>query len=194
MAIVTSHRLELVEWDLVTHLPVTERGNRYVLTMVDHFTKFALAFAVPDMTADTTLRCLREFTALLGYPERLLNDQGRNFISAKINDFCSKAGIKHSQTSVAHPNCNGLAEKLNGILVRGVLRKTVAACQNAWDDHLPQAVFDYNSSIHTVTGSEPYELMFGRSAAQRIDRLLQIQTSAPQNPEASGNDCNDLYE
>ena len=32
--------LDIVSLDVVGPLPVTERGNKYILTFVDHFTRF----------------------------------------------------------------------------------------------------------------------------------------------------------
>ena len=44
--------------DHVGPLPETERGNRYVLVVVDRFTHWVEALAVPDVTAETTARVL----------------------------------------------------------------------------------------------------------------------------------------
>ena len=41
-------------------LPVTPRGNRYVLVVSDYFTRWPEAFAVPDQTAETVARTLME--------------------------------------------------------------------------------------------------------------------------------------
>ena len=51
-----------------------------------------------------------------GAPERLLSDQGREFV-AKINDaICNELGIKRSVTSAYHPQTNGLDERTNQTL------------------------------------------------------------------------------
>lgn len=45
--------LDRVSIDLVGPLPETERGNRYILLLTDHFSKWAEAYPVPDQTAMT---------------------------------------------------------------------------------------------------------------------------------------------
>jgi hypothetical protein len=39
--------------DLLGPLPVTPRGNKYILTITDYFTKWVEIVAVPDQTAVT---------------------------------------------------------------------------------------------------------------------------------------------
>ena len=39
--------------DLVGPLPKTARGNRYIVTLVDYFSKWPEAEALPDKTAET---------------------------------------------------------------------------------------------------------------------------------------------
>ena len=43
--------LDIVSLDIVGPLPVTERGNKYILTFVDHFTRFCEA--IPIVRQDT---------------------------------------------------------------------------------------------------------------------------------------------
>ena len=43
--------------DFVGPLPPTQRGNRYILTVVYHFTKHAEAYALPDKEA-VTIACV----------------------------------------------------------------------------------------------------------------------------------------
>jgi hypothetical protein len=40
--------LDVVSLDVVGPLPVTERGNKYLLTFVDHFTRFCEAIPIPS--------------------------------------------------------------------------------------------------------------------------------------------------
>ena len=39
--------------DLVGPLPMTKNGNRYIITLVDYFSKWAEAEALPDKTAES---------------------------------------------------------------------------------------------------------------------------------------------
>ena len=63
--------------DIVGPLPRTQRGNRYILTVVDRFTKHAEAYALPDQNAVTIARVfLNEFISRFGVPYIIHTDQG----------------------------------------------------------------------------------------------------------------------
>lgn len=50
--IVTSKPYEVIGVD-VLKLGVTSKGNRYAVTVIDHFSKFAAAYPVPAKSAET---------------------------------------------------------------------------------------------------------------------------------------------
>jgi len=52
-------RFSPVSIDGTGPLPRTARGNRYLLTVVDRFTKWSEAIAVPDATAKTITKAPR---------------------------------------------------------------------------------------------------------------------------------------
>ena len=67
--------LDRITTDFVGPLPITPRGNRYILVVTDSFTKWVEVFAVPDQSAETTARTiLNEFIARYGYPIDLHSD------------------------------------------------------------------------------------------------------------------------
>ena len=55
------------------------------------------------------------------------------------------------------------------------LLKTLDKEQKAyWPLHLPSLVFAYNATPHSVTGYQPYKLMFGHKAATVCNALLGL--------------------
>ena len=44
--------------DLIGPLPVTPSGKKYILTVIDYFSKWAEAFPLPDKTALGVAQCL----------------------------------------------------------------------------------------------------------------------------------------
>jgi hypothetical protein len=81
--------------DFVGPLPITDKGNTVMLVVVDYFTKWGEAFALPDQTAQTTADCLVEnFFSRFGLPERIHSDQGSNFESTLFKEMTELMGIK----------------------------------------------------------------------------------------------------
>ncbi|KAE9200610.1 hypothetical protein PF004_g18959 [Phytophthora fragariae] len=68
--------------DAVGPLPETERSNKYILVIVDYFTRWAEAFAVGRLDSVTFVEVMvNGVVARHGVPSRLLSDNGRNFTS-----------------------------------------------------------------------------------------------------------------
>ena len=59
-SIVTGYPNELLELDFVGPLPETARGNRYILVMVDHFTKWCEVAPLAQTDATTTCKAMFE--------------------------------------------------------------------------------------------------------------------------------------
>uniref|UniRef100_A0A7I4XTN0 Integrase catalytic domain-containing protein n=1 Tax=Haemonchus contortus TaxID=6289 RepID=A0A7I4XTN0_HAECO len=61
--------------DLTGPMHVTERGNRYIMAMIDHFSKYVIAVALPDCTSATVARALmNECILKYGVMSELVSD------------------------------------------------------------------------------------------------------------------------
>ena len=62
----------------------------YILSLVDHFSKFNHLYAVPNQMARTTAEKLLDFICIFGCPEFLLTDRSTNFLSEVFRNLCKK--------------------------------------------------------------------------------------------------------
>jgi len=71
-----------VSVDITGSHPKSTRGNQYILTLVDHFSKWAEAMPIRNHTAFTVARQLmiNVFTKY-GVPQQILTDRGTEFES-----------------------------------------------------------------------------------------------------------------
>jgi transposase InsO family protein len=176
-------RFELVHIDILgggASLPVSKSGNKYILVMIDHFSKFGVAAAMPDQRAETVAETfLQHWCWKFGAPQRLHSDQGPNFESALFQEMCRRMHISKSRTLTYHPQSNGAVERLNRSLLT-MLRALCVDKPKTWDDYVGQAMFAYNSSPHRSTGVTPYLLMHGEEA-----RLpAELVTGSPRKAES----------
>jgi hypothetical protein len=65
--------------DIICPLKTMSRGNKYILSVIDYYTKYAEAVALPNQEAVTVARALEDIFARHGMPVVLLTDQGSNF-------------------------------------------------------------------------------------------------------------------
>ena len=80
--------LDRMGTDLLGPLPVTPRGNKYILTITDYFTTWVEIFAVPDQTAVTYAQTmLNEVVCRFGCPLAIHSDQGRNLKAGYFKNY-----------------------------------------------------------------------------------------------------------
>ena len=167
--------------DYMGPLPETAQGNRHILVLMDHFTKWCEAFPTKDQKSSTVANVLvsRVFSRF-GPPAVIHSDQGRNFESNLMHEIYNMMGVKKSRTTAYHPQGDGLVERQNRTL-QEIISNFVSEHHNNWDLWLDQAVFAYNTSIHESTGLSPYELVFGRPPRMPIEVELGVPFSNPLN-------------
>jgi len=157
--VISSKPWELVAVDILK-VPRSAEGNQYLLVVQDYFSKWPFARPIADQTADRIVQVLRdEVFTLVGPPQRLHSDQGRNFESRILGDLCTAFGVKKSHTTPYHPMGDGLVERMNRSLL--TLLRTYVERENDWERHLQLLLFVYRTTRHSSTGLSPYEVLFG---------------------------------
>jgi transposase InsO family protein len=66
------------------------------------------------------VKFLHGIVMCFGVPNRLILDNGTQFISKKFENFCVVYGIKHPRSLVNHPMTNENVECANGIILQGI--------------------------------------------------------------------------
>ena len=123
--IVTNRPWELVAVDILK-VPMSSRGNQYLLVAQD-----TPSGPLPDQKATTIVTTLQDqiFT-MVGPPQRLHSDQGRNFESHILSELCKAFGVEKSRTTPYHPMGDGLVERMNRSLLN--LLRTLMERQFNW--------------------------------------------------------------
>jgi hypothetical protein len=95
--------------DFAGPLPVIPRHNKYVLVMIEHFSKWIELVALPDKFSEgAAYSFLDRVLSRFGAPTEVLTDQGREFLG-EFQTLCEQAMIDHRTTSRDHPEADGLA-------------------------------------------------------------------------------------
>lgn len=165
---------ERIAIDLVGPIvPVSARGNRYILTVVDYATRWPEAVAIPDINTETVADSLLEIFSRLGFPQEILSDKGSQFTSGLMKEVCRCISVKQSFTTPYHPMTNGLNEKFNGTL-KLMLKKMSQERPTDWDRYLPAALFAYREVPQASTGFSPFELLYGRPVKGPLGLLRDV--------------------
>ena len=142
-------------------LPSSTR-NRYLLTVVDEFSRFPFAFACSDVTSRTVINCLTQLFAIFGMPAYVHSDRGAAFMSSELRQFLTNHGVATSRTTPYNPQGNGQCERYNGIIWRSVTMalhsRNLPVTQ--WEVVLHDALHSIRSLLCTASNSTPHERLF----------------------------------
>ena len=157
--------------DVVGPLPTTRDGNKYLLVVVDTFTKWPEAVPVPDIQATTVARELVDVVfSRFGIPRELHSDQGTNFEAEVFKEVMALVGIHKTRTSPMRPQSDGQVERFNRTLWE-MLAKVVDQHQRDWDRCLQMVLLAYRGTQHTSTGFSPAALTLGRELVLPVHLL-----------------------
>lgn len=150
--------------------PLPSGHNLFVL--IDYYSRFTEIIIMKQITATLTVRALHETFCRFGMPESLKTDNGPQFISGELQQFCKQFGIEHRRTTPYWPQANGEVERINrSIGKRLKISQETEGADWQWD--LRMFVLMHNSTPHSTTGVAPSSLMFGRILRDKLPGLME---------------------
>ena len=168
--------------DYLGPFPVTAQGNRYILLLTDHFSKFVEIIPVPDMTAEVCAsKILNEYISRWGCPLSIHSDQGRTYESKVFKELCRMLEISKTRTSVRNPKGNGQSERFNRTLLR-MIKAYLCDEQEEWDLHLGCLAGAYRATPHEATKMTPNLMTMGREVRLPAE-LVFGSSSTPQGDD-----------
>ena len=182
-----SRPFETIGIDVTGPHPKSSSGFVYILTIVDHFSKFAFAYPMRNQEAQTVAKLLLEnVICLVGAPDRILTDQGPNFESQLFQELCKSLGVEKIRTSPYEASTNGITERFH-LTLNAMLAKCVQENQRDWDRWVQPVMAAYRATRHSSTSMTPNFVIFGRENVMPAD-LVMCNASALPSSENSVND------
>ncbi len=157
--------------------PTSERGHRYILTIVDYGTRYPEAVPLKKIETENVAEALFETFCRVGFPKEVLSDRGSQFVSGLMAEVCRLVSVKQLFTTPYNPKCNGLCERINGVL-KGMLKKMCEEKPKDWDRYLPAVLFAYREVPQASTGFSPFELLYGRTVRGPMQILKELMTGS----------------
>ena len=115
-------------------------SNKYLLVVVDEFSRFPFAFPCKDTTTASTVNALSSLFSLMGFPSYVHSDRGASFISKEFKDYMHSRGIATSNSTPYHPTGNSQCERFNQTIWKTVslMLKGRLLSPMQWEEVLPQ--------------------------------------------------------
>jgi len=163
---------ERISFDITGRHPKSRKGNSYIFTIIDHWTKYAFAFPVRNHTATTLVNILvNKVYPVFGFPCQVLCDNATEHNSDLMRELERLGEVEGLRSIAYHPQSNAVCERFHLTLNR-LIAKTVDNVHRNWDELLPHLMRAYNTTIHDSTNFTPHFLMFGREMRTPIDLVL----------------------
>ena len=125
-AIITSRPMELVMFDLTAMPANAPDGSKWILTIKDHFTKYAWALVLKDKTMEVVTDALFQVFKCTPVPERWHCDNGSEFINQCMQAVRERLGaVPLTRGRPRNPQTQGLIERFNGTLKEKLIKKLV---------------------------------------------------------------------
>ena len=152
---------------------------KYILVVIDYYSKKVFARALNDATSNTIVQALQAICqndAQNTYPHILQTDSAPNFTSPQIENFCQQHNIEDIRVKTYTPNSNGLVERAIQTLRNKIKASFVLHNDFEWVAFLPACLQNINGQRHTSTRYTPTELWtagYNPPPAQAIDFQLK---------------------
>ncbi|MGL4599928.1 MAG: reverse transcriptase domain-containing protein [Plesiomonas sp.] len=144
-----------------THMPPV--GNlKYLLVIVDRFSKWPEAFACAKEDAKTVVKILaKEIIPRFGIPNTIESDNGTPFASRVTQLLAKTLAIDWHFNIPYHPQSSAVVERMNRT-IKGRLTKATVQTGKKWVDLLPAILAEIRMTPSSATKLSPFEILMGR--------------------------------
>jgi transposase InsO family protein len=134
---------------------------------IDKFIKWPEVEPVRKVTSQSAVKFLKGLVCRFGVPNRIITDNGTQFMSRTFMQYTQDLGSKICFASVAHPRSNGQAKRVNAEVQRGLKTRTfdrLRKCGRCWIDELLTVLWSLRTTPNRATSQSPFSLVYGAEA------------------------------
>jgi hypothetical protein len=163
--------MERVSIDSIGPLPEDTNGNKFIIVIIDCFTRFVELYATKDTSALAAANALLHYYGRFGAPCELLSDQGSQYVNQILKQFHDLIGTDRMLSLPYSHEEDSISERVNQAIMK-YLRAIVSEknIKESWGQSLPLVQRIYNSTFHSSIGCTPAKLLFGETI--NLDRGL----------------------
>jgi len=172
--------MQVISMDSLGPFPEDSDGNKYVITIIDTFTRFVELYPVKDVTAEFASRALLNFVGRYGCPMRILSDNGSQFVNEAMNSLIHIMGTDYVHTMAYSSEENAIVERAQKEILRHARAMVFSVgASTQWASRLPLIQRILNSTVHASIGVTPVALLHGtqidldRGVFLPLDAVLQ---------------------
>ena len=160
--ILASRPFEKVMIDVCGPLPKSQKGYRYILGLVDVFSRYAMMIPLKTIETEKIVDAvLSRWIAIFGCPGEIISDGASNLNSKLMNEFCKIFGVEKKKVSPYYPQANGIIER-EFRTVKDMVYASSKTSGKDWPETIPHIEMGLRATVSKTTNVTPYEVVFGQ--------------------------------
>jgi hypothetical protein len=153
--------MQRINVDTIGPFPEDKFGFKYILTIIDTFSRWTSVYPTRTTTAQEAAIALLQHIAVFGTPSQILTDNGSQFMNELFSHLFRLLGTEGIKTIPYSKEENTIVERAN----KEIQRHLEALCYDrdhseSWSLYLPIVQRILNASVHSSTGQKPATLLF----------------------------------
>ncbi|MCH81511.1 RNA-directed DNA polymerase (Reverse transcriptase) [Trifolium medium] len=115
-----------LKWGVDILGPFTTAANqvKFLIVAINYFTKWIEAEPVATIGTEKVKNFYwKRIMCRYGIPKNIVSDNGKQFTSELVIEFCEQHRIQNTFVSVEHPQANGQAESANKVILMGIKKR-----------------------------------------------------------------------
>ena len=150
--------------------------GKFILTYIDYYSSYPEAYILKEITSREVIKALTDIFARFGFPEELVSDNGKQFISEEFEAFLKSCGIRHIRVSPYYARSNGKLERFHRYLKKNF--RAVISEGKSWQKELPKILMTYRASPHQISGKSPSMLLFNHEIRTKVPHIESNSNTA----------------
>jgi len=154
----SNYKNQILQADLVDISDISRynEGIKYLLIVIDIFSRFASAEPLKDKNASTFTNAMNEILKeITPKPEILITDNGSEFISKPFETLIKDNNISHDFANVGDHKKLGIVDRFVRTLRELINRYMIANKTNKYINVFQDLIFNYNNSYHRGIKGKP---------------------------------------
>ena len=159
--------------------------SRYLLTVIDVFSRYAWAVPAAKKTGAIVRDALREVFHQAGArrPKHLHTDKGKEFFNKEVQELLRAEGVHHFASESDQKAA--LVERFNRTLKLRMAHYLTGANTMRYIDILPKLLSGYNASLHRSIGMAPRDVTKDKEAELWRKLYGRVAGDTPTTPTSS---------
>ena len=153
-------------------------GYKYMLNVIDVFSKYAWSIPMKNKTGLTTLEAFKKIVKESGrIPNHIWVDKGKEFYNKDVNSWLKENNIVMYSTYSEHKSC--VVERFNRTLKEMMWKRFTAENTRNWINMLDKLMKKYNTKFHSTIGMSPSEASKQENEMRVLQNTIEKTRSIP---------------